>query len=244
MKKYLALLATLYITFFNISIPNISVSASSNETYLRVVKENVYIYSDSNFSCRLFEIPYSYYVKVESIQNNVVKATYGLEGQDYPFIIGYLKLEELEEVFTVPTNPFSTIKVSCLSSDVLFNDVGFKKAYFNVSENTFMVYYGKYVKENGNEVAYVYCNNKLGYFDKNSLNPFTVPLHKDPIETESPTADENDNKNDGANTNVSTMPAENLQVLIIIGLSIICIAIVYALFKPSKHVKDDEEIES
>lgn len=232
MKKYLALLITFIITCCFSFTPRSTVNAST-ETYMRVINKNVYIYSDPTFSNKLFEIPYSYYVKVESVQNNVVKATYGLEGQSYPIIIGYLKLEELQEVFEEPTNPFISLKVSCSTSDVLFNDIDLKRAYFNVPENTFMIYYGNCIKENGNEIAYVYCNNKLGYFDKKSLNPFDVPLHQTPIETIEPEPDENDKTTE--ENKISSLPAENLQVLIIIGLSIICIAIVYALFKPSKQ---------
>ena len=237
MKKYVALLFTAVIFIFNTQIINFTASAKS-ERYLRVVEKNVYMYSDSTFTNKIFEIPYSYYVKVESVQNNVVKASYGPEGEEFPLIIGYLKYEELLEVDYLPINPYSTIKVSAYCSDVLFNDANLKKAYFNVTENTFMIYYGKFIKDNGAEISYVYCNNKLGYFDLNSLNPFSIPNHQNPIEELNPTVDEPIN-DDIDKSEISSLPAENLQVIIIIGLSIICIAIVYALFKPPKQKQLD-----
>ena len=233
MKKLLIFLFSVYVLGLITLIPINNYKADS-ETYMRVLQNDVYIYSDNNFTNKLFEIPYGYYVKIENVNGNTVRATYGSNNEDYPVIMGYAKLDELTEIDYIPTKPFTVIKVSTSISDVLFNDPNLSKAYFNVPENTFMYYYGKYKSPSGSNICYVYCNNKLGYFDTACLNPFTVPDSPDVInppeknEDKEPSPQEENKKSD-------SLPAESLQIIIIVGLSVISISIVYYLFKPSKQ---------
>ena len=191
---------------------------------------------------KLFKIPYSYYVKIENANDTLARVSYGNDNENYPVIMGYLDLSQLTPTSIIPSNPFSTIKVSSSYSDVLFNDNKLSKAYFNVPDSTFMIYYGDYVMENGKEISYVYCNNKLGYFDKLALNPFSVPLNKDPIQYDNLNSDSEEQNPQEENKKTSSLPAESLQIIIIVGLSIICISIVYALFKPNKTKNDMEEL--
>ncbi len=239
MKKLCLILylITIYSYYFNISI---TTAKAYNENYMRVLSEDVYIYSDSDFTNKLFEIPYGYYVKVENINGATVKVSYGNNDENYPVIFGYAKLDELTETNTTPTKPFILIKVSATYSDVLFNDYNLSKAYFNVPENTFMIYYGKFKRDNGNDLVYVYCNNKLGYFDVNSLNPFSVPDNPDQIIMQQPPLGEEEKEKE-ENEKPTTLPAESLQIIIIIGLSVISISIVYYLFKPTKQKTTTEE---
>lgn len=238
MKKLLILLFSICISGLINLTPAYTVKANL-ETYMRVLTYDAYIYSDNNFKSKLFEIPYGYYVKVENVNGNTVRVTYGDNNENYPVIMGYCKKEELTEVTYTPNKPFTVIKVSTSISDVLFNDPNLTKAYFNVPENTFMYYYGEYKAQNGNNICYVYCNNKLGYFDQTCLNPFTVPKNPDEIEI----PDNNEDKEQSPqeeNKKPSTLPAESLQIIIIVGLSVISISIVYYLFKPSKQKAEKE----
>lgn len=238
MKKLLFFIVSIYLISFIYLTPTKIVKADS-EKYMRVLSNGVYIYSDSNFENKLFEIPYGYYVKVENVNGNTARVTYGSNDENYPVIMGYSKVSELTEIDYTPTKPFIVIKVSTSFSDVLFNDPNLSKAYFNVPENTFMYYYGEYKTVNGNNFCYVYCNNKLGYFDKLCLNPFTVPNSPDVItppensESKEPDLQEENEK-------TSPLPAESLQIIIIVGLSVISISIVYYLFKPSKQKTEKE----
>ncbi len=233
MKKFIVLSFTLLITL-NIFNLNLFTPKASQEKYMRVLENGVYIYADNNFTTKLFELPYTYYVKVESVNGDIARVSYGSDNENYPVIMGFCKFSELSETTSVPINPYSTIKVSCLYSDVLFNDPSLVKAYFNVPENTFMIYYGSYKTTSGGSICYVYCNNKLGYFDINSLNPFSVPLHPDEIPIETPPPSEEQSPEE-ENKKPSSLPAESLQIIIILGLSIISISIVYYLFKPQKQ---------
>ncbi len=234
MKRIIVILfATL---FFALPIEFIKINrvlASSN-CYYRVLKENVFIYADANLENPMFKIPYTYYVKAESINGNVVRVVYGNEDNDYPVIVGYMNLKDLTLSSSTPLNPFAVVKISTSAQDVLFCDVDKKKAYFNVPSETFMIYYGEILDKEANVLFMVYCKNKLGYIDKNSINTFSIPLNQDPLPQP-----ENEDTSSPSDSSTAKKPTselgEHLQIIIIVGISTICISVVYALFKPTKN---------
>lgn len=221
---------------------------AENHDYLRVLKNEAYIYSDVNLTNKIFAVPYGYFVEIESVTGDFARVCYGSNDGDYPVIIGYMNKNDLTVTSITPTKPYSVIKVTSGSVDILFSDVDLKKAYFNVPVDTFMYYYGEVTTQNAT-LCYVYCNKKLGYVDKNALNPFTVPTSPDEIITAPPNnetdGDNENNGNDNGEDN-STPPlnlGENLQIIIIVGISVISVSVVYFLFKPVKKSDDETEEE-
>ncbi len=207
---------------------------ANSECYYRVLNKNVYIYSDANLENAMFIVPYTYYVKAENVNGNVVRVVYGDEKSDYPVIIGYMNLNDLTLSQNVPINPYAIVKISTSSQDVLFLDVKKKKPYFNIPSETFMIYYGEILDEEANVMYMVYCKNKLGYVDKNCINNFSVPLNQDPLPE--PDKQEPSAPSDGTNIEKPTGElAEHLQIIIIVGISTVCISVVYAIFKPTKN---------
>lgn len=236
-KGALTILVSIYIVFRL----QPTVVLANNCEYMRVLKDGVIIYSDSSLSEPLFEIPKTYYVKVESRLGSIIKVSYGDDSKDCPVIIGYVSESDLSFAETIPTTPFFTIKVSTDTSDILFNDVELKIPYFNLPKNEVMYYYGD-VKVNDKILCYVYYNKKLGYVDKTCLNPFSITPNPDPFETETPPASEQSPpSNDKSETTFQL--GENLQLIIIVGISIISISVVYFLFKPQKNKTADEQNE-
>lgn len=236
MKKFTTFIICIFmllLSFGSLFIGASTVLASSYE-YFRVLEDGVYMYQDSLCTQKLFEVPKTYYVKAENQGQEFVRVSYGYESSGYPVIIGYMKTSELTLMETAPSKPYSIIKVSTALSDILFNDPELKNAYFNVPNNNFLTFYGYYNLENGTKLCYVYCNNKLGYIDYLSLNPFTVPDNLDPLpETNEPSTD-----TDATVTPTdppSSLKGDALQIIIIVGISIVCISIVYTLFKPTKN---------
>ncbi len=205
--------------------------------YLRVLTDNAYLYSDQNLERKIFKIPYGYFVKAENIGSECVRVTYGNDDGEYPVIMGYMNPTDLTAINFEPTKPYAVIKVSTSTADILFNDYELKKAYFNVPEDTFMYFYGEFYTENTN-LAYVYCKNKLGYIDSSCLNPYVIPNSPDEIVTITPTPETTPNTNID-NNETSNGLGENLQIIIIVGISVISVSVVYFLFKPAKS-KDTE----
>ena len=121
----------------------------------------------------------------------------------------------------------------------MFNDIALKNPYFNVNKNEILYYYGDAVY--GDIVlCYVYYGNKLGYIDKTCLNPFTVAPNQDPVYSETPESDK-PTETPNLNTNQKINLGENLQIIIIVGISIVSISVVYFLFKPQKFKTSEEQ---
>ena len=179
---------------------------------------------------------------MESRLGNSVKVSYGDGSKDCPVIIGYMDISLLTEIDYEPTSPFFIIKISTDVSDILFNDVELKTPYFNVPKNEVMYYLGE-INSGDKVLCYVYYSKKLGYVDKTCFNPFTITPNPDKVEDElpkNPTVNEENNNGDSAPT---LHLGENLQLLIIIGISVVSISVVYFLFKPQKNKTGDEQNE-
>ncbi len=241
MKRFLLL--TLFIAIISsiIILPKPKVLAEEGG-YMRVLQNGAIIYHDASLEDPIFEVPLSYYVKVESRLGNSVKVSYGDGSKDCPVIIGYMDISLLTEIDYEPTSPFFIIKISTDVSDILFNDVELKTPYFNVPKNEVMYYLGE-INSGDKVLCYVYYSKKLGYVDKTCFNPFTITPNPDKVEDElpkNPTVNEETNNGDSA---PSFHLGENLQLLIIIGISVVSISVVYFLFKPQKNKTGDEQNE-
>lgn len=211
---------------------DIAFSASVN--YARVLSSGAYIYSDQALSNKIFEVPYSYYVKIEQNYSQTVKVSYNSPSGNAPVIYGYMSASDLTVTEGVPSSPFAVIKVSSGVSDVLFVDHALKSPLFNVPENEIMYFYGK-VTSGDKTLCYVYYGNKLGYIDEKSLNPYVIPTNPDPL----PSVDEPP-ETDKPTTVTPTRLGETLQIVIIVGISVISISIVYFLFRPQKNETHEE----
>ena len=236
---FLALSFALIFSIFYIT-PKSNVLAKNVE-YMRVLKDGAIIYLDADLLEPIFEIPKTYYVKVESRLGDTVKVSYGDNGKDCPVIIGYMPLSSLTEIDYEPTSPFFIIKVSTDTTDILFNDAELKNPYFNIPKNEIMYYYGE-IKHGDVILCYVYYSKKLGYVDKTCLNPFSITPNPDEVYIETPT-DTKQPQTDSKEPSKTLELGENLQLLIIIGISVVSISVVYFLFKPQKNKTDEEQNE-
>ena len=199
--------------------------------YMRVLNQNAYIYQDDSFQTKLFIIPYGYFVSSLENYGDYYKVSYGSSENNCPTIIGYMKSENLTEYLDTPTKPYCIFSITSNYSDILFNDYDRQIPYFNLPKNSTLTYLGEYINENNEVLLYVYYNSKLGYVDKNSIKSFTVPVSPDKIKTPE---DEVENEPTIEN-NDDFKKSETLQIIIIVGISIISISVVYFLFKPTKN---------
>lgn len=205
------------------------VALADTVTYRRVLIEGAILYSDKTLLTPTFEVPYSYYVKIEGEFGETVKVSYNSQDTGAPVIIGYMRLSDLTPCDYTPTSPYSLIKVSTLDADVLFLDHTLQKPLFNIPKNETMFLYGK-LKVTDKTLCYVYYGSKLGYVDEKALNSFHIPNNQDPIlEPEPPET------TPPSSETVSPLKSDALQIVIIVGISIITISIVYFLFRPQKN---------
>ncbi len=206
------------------------VFASSND-YMRVLNDDAYIYQEDTFQTKIFVIPYGYFVSVLENYGDYFKVSYGSSENNCPIIIGYMKTKDLTVYLNTPTKPYCIFSITSAYSDILFNDYDRQIPYFNLPKNSTLTYYGEYINDNNEVLLYVYYNSKLGYVEKNSIKSFSLPVSPDKIETPS---EEHENQPTVENNDEFTK-SETLQIIIIVGISIISISVVYFLFKPTKN---------
>ena len=215
---------------------DIHTAKADGETFARVTKNSIYIYQDSAFLKPMFAIPIGYYVKVEEYTSGTLRVSYG-DG-DYPKIYGYMKESEVLIVDYKPSTPYTVIKVSTDITDVLFGDAEMKTPYFNVPENEILYYYGE-IAVSDKVMCFVYYLKKLGYVDKTSLNSFSIANNPDKLTPDKGSTEDYEQPPTQTDNKVNPL-GEHLQVIIIVGISIVSISVVYFLFKPSKHKTDEE----
>ena len=92
------------------------------------------------------------------------------------------------------------------------------------------VYYGEVTNESDEKLVYVYCNGYLGYMRKSCFAPFNLPSHPEPIFSSSSTS----SSNNQTQTKTQNNKTDNLQILIVAGISVIVVSIVYLIFRPGE----------
>ena len=84
---------------------------------------------------------------------------------------------------------------------------------------------------------------KLGYLDKTCLNPFTITENQDKLPNINTEPDVEIEENPENQNGEVLFLGDNLQLIIIVGISIISISVVYFLFKPERNKINDEQNE-
>ena len=117
----------------------------------------------------------------------------------------------------------------------MFSSIDLSRACFNLVKGATVYFYG-YA---GDRLCYVYAEQKLGYIDAAAFNKFTVPENEQVTTVfgvtpdDEPSAEVTD-KTDSDNT-ANFKLGESVQIIIIVGISVISISIVYVLFKPTRN---------
>ncbi len=237
MKKFIAIILSILISFSSASIAQ----AQSVYTYSRVLTEDTGFYSDAGGNYLKFYLPYGYFVKILEVGSIYTKVSYMNDNAQFPFLTGYIKTVDLIPRETVPITPFPLLNITVISDDVLFSDLSLTVSKVGVYANTLAVYYGEVTTDTDEQLVYVYCNGYLGYMRKSCFAPFSVPTHPEPIFSSNDTSQENSQ----SQTKNQTNKTDNLQILIVAGISVIVVSIVYLIFRPGEKriTKPDYEDE-
>lgn len=229
MKHFICLL--LCFTLINFYTPKTVSAEEYNLGYSRVLTTTTGFYSDSAGKNLKFYLPYGYYVKVLDVGTLYTKVSYQSETSHFPYLTGYVKTLDLILQDETPVTPYPLVSLTVSSDDVLFSDYTLSSSKIGVYANTLAIYYGE-LSFNEENVVYVYCNGHLGYMRKSCFAPFTIPAHPNPISSSS--------EQEEVITKNNSPKVENLQILIVAGISVIVVSFVYLIFKPNgKRIKED-----
>ncbi len=182
MKKTVLLL--IFCLLFCVCKPTaITVNADTTASeYLRVIDNSTPIYRDKNGQDFLFYLPYSYYVKViEEYSTLLHVECFG--GQNAPLIDGYVPKDKLLSEPSPTRLPYLDCTVTTFSATVLYQDALCTKPLRLIFADRTLGYYGSVGEDTF--IYFVCYMGDTGYVKEDTLTPFQVPVHPDPITQES-----------------------------------------------------------
>lgn len=233
-KRVAFLLAALIFVAAAALIPGKKASAEETQ-YLRVLSGDAYIYEDPALKNKIFAVKNGYFVSVVQDLGSYVRVSYGYENENYPVIYGYMSASDLTKVNESPVTPYTVLKLDVNYTEVLFSSIDLSRACFNLVKGSTVYFYG-YA---GDRLCYVYAEQKLGYIDAAAFDKFTVPENEQVTTVfgvtpgDEPSAEVTDKTDSGNTANFKL--GESVQIIIIVGISVISISIVYVLFKPTRN---------
>ena len=172
-----AFILILYSTFFSLIIyKNQRVEKVYADTpYLRVITEDTPFYQTQTALTPLFYLPYTYYVKVLSYDENFAHVECYGDGNT-PAIDGYVPIDKLFNDNLKVENPFVVLELTTVGTALLYQDSALKIQSQYIFENRSLSYYGHLDTDNG-RIYYVSYNDKLGYVKEVDVFPFSIPNH-------------------------------------------------------------------
>ena len=197
---------------------------AQEQVYSRALTTDTGFYSDQNGTYLKFYLPYGYYVKILENGSFYTKVMYMNENSAFPTLTGYIKNVDVITCDYIPSTPYPMLYVTLCEDEVLFSDSQLNVSKVGVYAETSAVYYGEITNSVGVELVYVYCNGYLGYVRKSAFYPFEVPKNPQPIEQVSASSPTQSKKSGG----------NELQLLVVAGISVIVVTFVYMIFRPGE----------
>ncbi|MDY2880567.1 MAG: hypothetical protein SOT34_06505 [Candidatus Borkfalkiaceae bacterium] len=219
----------------------LSARAEETPTYSRVLDEETILYMDAALSVPWFTLPYSYYVRVISVGTTSVKVEYKCDSPLRPSVKGYVALSSLNLTDEIPSAPYPNVSFTVRETCLLYKDVAFTYTE-TVTENSTVDFYGVTVRPSGEKFLFGYVTVRsgdryVGYLPVSAVSSFVVP--RLPVEQKKESAVESlPEKTEKAND----LLGDNLQIVIIVAVSVVAISVVYLLFRPSRNAARDEAL--
>ncbi len=149
--------------------------AFAQSEYRRVINDTTPFYKSPLDENPLFFLPYTYYVKVISQNDNFCHVEInGENGQTG--IDGFVPTEQLfydgQEVLT----PYLNLSITTVGTTVLYADATLSSPLQYIFADRTLLYFGERQSLNS-KIFYVAYNNKLGYVKESDILPFIINNH-------------------------------------------------------------------
>ena len=227
MKKILVVF--IFILTFLAALNTQKANAETN-FYAKIQSSNVYLYSQTNKTA-LFEIPYSYFVKVEKNEDEYYKCSYnGIEG--------YVKKNEVTLMNGTPQNPYANSSFKVFVSNYIYSSPNQASTIQNsISTSDSLKYYGKIEGQQISSTSNVwyYCSIQkdgqifFGYVFSG------ITDYLSPIQTNNESFENVDEDVLSASpySQITTLSTKT-KILLIISIALPSIIILYFLIKPNR----------
>ncbi len=230
MKK----IAILFLLCFFTTLTNYSPAfAEQRAYYAKVQNTGVYLCSTPSENASLFEIPYSYFVKVEHSVDDYFKVTYnGVEGYvkkdkvtlmdgtpEVPYAKATFKIFVPYYLYQSPSQNSSVVPVNTNTTFTYFGS----KAGEQVSSTSNLWYYASTIVDGTTHYGYVY-SGVTDYLSAIAPNQETFKVISE------------SDMNSTPNSELKHL-STGTKVMLIVAISIPCVLILYFLIKPTKIIQ-------
>ena len=106
MKKFILSAALLLAVLPAAALAAARPARAEEALYARVLEEGVYLYSSADETSGLFILPRSYFVRIESEEDEWYRVLYREGDPDIPPVRGYCKRSEITPVDFIPQTPY------------------------------------------------------------------------------------------------------------------------------------------
>lgn len=230
MKK---LVGILLLCFFATMFKGTFAYAEQKSYFAKVQNNGVYLCSSPSENSSLFEIPYSYFVKVETSVDDYYKVSYN-------GVAGYVKKDKVTLMNGVPQNPYAKATFRIFVPYFLYQSPSQNSSVTAVDTNTTFTYYGTKVGEQ------VSSASNLWYYASANINGTTqfgyvysgVTDYLSPIQLNSETFKIITDKDLSSSPNSElTRLSTGTKIMLIVSISIPSLLILYFLIKPTKIIQ-------
>ncbi len=250
MRKLTYIFSNLFIILaITLSLAPIKLDAFASVEYMRIITDDTPFYSDANGSELLFNLPYTYYVKILK-RGEILSHVECYGGSGSIAMDGYVPTDKLFQDDLLVQNPYLEKEITTISTAVLYSDKSLTAPIQYIFSSRSLNYYGQITAEDGSILFYVGYNNRLGYVEEKSVLPFELPIHPNeltfiqpelpPEETPEPEISQKENSYD----NLTTVRIIVIACLLLAGLIALFVALKN---KPKTHSKrgfyDENEYE-
>lgn len=227
MKRLLLLFPVIWCFLF----PAPKFAMAMDGEYFRVIGDDVGFFASANETDLLFYLPHSYYLFAIRTQGEYTYCRYQDESDYYLPVYGYVKTALLSRTSSIPQNPYPKCKLDVVSTTVVYADRALNNATCYAFGGSDLRYYGTVNGYYGEVLYYVALGDTCGYVRASAVQPPNFPLHENPLpNTNQPEV----LPNPAPSTQESKSDGEGLKIAMIVALGVICLIVVYLLFRPEK----------
>ncbi len=239
MKKRLIIISALCVLIsFTISEKNVSYADTN---YLRVINSTTPFYRDSGMQSLVFNLPYTYYVKVLSVDGDTAHIEcYGQTGTIA--MDGYTVYSNLYKDGLNTDNPYLTQTITTSTATKLYSDIGLINAERILFQDRTLSYYGSLETEHG-IIYYVSYNGEFGYVKEDAVYPFIISNHSNELTFLVQNVTPQEPETEGApSLDESESQGDELLTIRIVIISCLVLAGLIALFTVKRPKKIEEPV--
>ena len=175
MKRILAIILLITSVFISPMATSEVYAQSDSFRYLRIIDDSTPLYSDSLGTDLVCYLPYTYYVKVLSYSEELLRVEcYGSDGT--AAFEGYVPAEKLFDDGLDVEEPYADVKATTAVTTILYFDKELNMPQMYIFPERDLKYYGQ-IPDGDTFIYFVGYNGRVGYVREADLYSFEVPDH-------------------------------------------------------------------